>query len=500
MNRESNFIEFSTKRNNYIYDVVSGEVIPAGKWCSFIISNFNELTKKDISDACKVKEDEQEEFDREYSFISNLIEEKMFFFSDKEESEYDLKEYIDNANSSQLILVLTGKCNMRCEYCVYCEKYPKEVSYSDDDMSFEIAKKGIDLYFEHHKEKVAHGFQKPPMINFYGGEPLMKFDLIKQVVHYVEQIDSKARFYVTTNGLLVNEEVADFISQHAFAVTFSLDGFKENHDRNRVTAGGKPTFDIVLDKIRILQEAKRKINVVQPISFNCCFDNYTDLEACINFFDEHYDEFSPFFTMYSQINPYDTSYYTWTRERVESGELLLDEQAFNKSYTKLRKKVMEGKASAHESELTMSLFTSTLMLYLRNRWSETIFNNSCIPLSKIAVYPNGELCLCEKMNKKLIVGNVSHGIDNDKLEKYTKLLIENFTVGKCSKCSAKRVCPACFMYMDENGEFNTDFCERQKETFTDRLVELYQVLEDNPKLMKNMQVSKEFSEILEVNK
>ena len=98
----------------------------------------------------------------------------------------------------------------------------------------------------------------------------MRFDLIKEVVEYVEQKDLNSRFYITTNGLLLNEEVADFISRHKFTVTFSLDGFKENHDRNRVTTGGKPTFDIVVSKIKMLQKIKRDRKIVQPISFNCC--------------------------------------------------------------------------------------------------------------------------------------------------------------------------------------------------------------------------------------
>lgn len=499
MEKESKYVEFSTANNKYIYDAVSGEVIPSGKWIGYIIDNFYLLSKEELIEKCHVSYSEQEKFENEYNYIKNLIEENMFYFPETKENKYELSEYIYNANSSQLILVLTGKCNMRCEYCVYCEKYPQEIGYSEEEMTFETARKGIDLFFELHKEKVAHGYKKQPMINFYGGEPLLRFDLIKEVVEYVEQKDLNSRFYITTNGLLLNEEVADFISRHKFTVTFSLDGFKENHDRNRVTTGGKPTFDIVVSKIKMLQKIKRDRKIVQPISFNCCFDNYTDLEKCIDFFEEHYYEFFPFFTMYNQINPYDTSYYIWTKERVENGELSLDENAFNKSYTKIRKNVFEGKERGHARELTMNLFTSALMLYLRNKWSENIFNNACIPLSKLAVYPAGELCLCEKMNKKLIIGSVFKGIDYEKLEEITRLLTDNFIKGPCATCEAKRICPACFMYMSQKGEFNKGYCERQKQTLKERLGELYQMLEDNPDFIKTMQISKEFVDVLEVN-
>lgn len=203
--------------------------------------------------------------------------------------------------------------------------------------------------------------------------------------------------------------------------------------------------------------------------------------------------------MYNQISPYDTSYYIWTKDRVKNGELSLDENAFNKSYTKLRKKVSEGKEEGHLRELTMNLFTSALMLYLRNKWSENIFNNACIPLSKLAVYPSGELCLCEKMNKKLIIGNVFEGFDYQKLEEITQSLTANFTSGTCATCEAKRICPACFMYMSQEGKFNKEYCERQRMTIKERLAELYQLLEDNPGFIESMQVSKEFADVLEVN-
>lgn len=500
MNKKSKAIEFLTEKNRYIYDAVSGEVIPAKIWSKYIIDNFYKLSKEEMMvNRSIIDEEEKKEFGREYNLIKNLVEEKMFFFSEEVQKKYNLDDYIFNANSSQLILVLTGKCNMRCEYCVYCEKYPQEIGYSNDDMCFETAKKGIDLYFELHTEKIAHGYQKPPMINFYGGEPLLMFGLIQSIVQYVEQIDKSTKFYITTNGLILNEEMADFISRHKFSVTFSLDGFKENHDRNRVITGGGPTFDIILEKIKMLQTVKRRNNVVQSISFNCCFDNYTDIKKCIEFFDKNYDEFFPFFILFNQINPYDTSYYTWTKERIQNGELLLDEKAFNKSYTALLKNIFEETEKGHEKELSINLFTSMFMLHLRNRWSENPFNNSCIPLSKMAVYPKGELCLCEKMNKKFIIGDVFEGIDYEKVIDYTQKLTNNFYRGRCSQCEVRRTCSACFMYMDDEGNFNKEFCKRQRKIFKNRLMELYQVLEGNSQFIENMKMSQELVDILEMN-
>ena len=500
MKKTGELIRSSTKKNDYMFDSIPGEVIPSKKWTSYIISNYFKIDKTEMIKQKEITKQDINEFEEEYRYVENLIQQDMFYYPEKElELENDLEKYVYNSNSSQLILVLTGKCNMRCEYCVYCEKYPKEIGYSEDDMNLDTALKAVDLYFSLHDEKKLHGYRKQPMINFYGGEPLIKFELIRKIVEYAETKDSSTRFYITTNGLLLDANVADFILRHRFAVTFSLDGFKENHDRNRVTVGGKPTFDIVIRNIQTLQELKKKKGVVQPISFNCCFDNYTDIEKCVDFFNQHYEEFSPFFTMYNQINPYDTSYYTWTEERIKSGELDLNKEAFNKSYKKIRQSIIEGSEIGRKRELSMNLFTSALMVYLRSKWTTTPFNNSCIPLSKIAVYPTGEICLCEKMNKKLIIGNIENGVDYDTLNKYSKMLTYNFVKGKCSTCEAKRICSACFMYMDETGNFNEEFCLRQKQTFKERLSELYQIMEDNPEFIRAIGVNEEFAEVLEVN-
>lgn len=499
MKNEGKLIQFSTSKNQYIFDCISGEVIPSKRWTGYIINNYYTLDKSEMIKQKKIRGQEIENFEKDYRYVKDLIQQGMFYYPEESEAENKLENYSYNANSSQLILVLTGKCNMRCEYCVYCEKYPKEIGYSEEDMDIDTAFKAVDMYFSLHNEKKLHGYRKQPMINFYGGEPLIKFELIKKVVEYAEAKDPLTRFYITTNGLLLNEKVAEFVSQHRFAITFSLDGFKENHDRNRVTVGGTPTFDTVIRNIHKLQEIKKKKGVIQPISFNCCFDNYTDIEKCVDFFCQHYEEFSPFFTMYNQINPYDTSYYIWTEERIENEELDLDKDAFNKSYKRIRKSIIKGDETGRKRELAMNLFTSALMVYLRSKWTTTPFNNSCIPLSKVAVYPTGDICLCEKMNKKLIIGSIEKGIDYDALDKYSKLLTYNFTKGKCSKCEAKRICSACFMYMDETGTFNEEFCLRQKQTIRERLSELYEIMEENPEFIGTIGINEEFAEVLEVN-
>lgn len=99
--------------------------------------------------------------------------------------------------------------------------------------------------------------KRTPGICFYGGEPFLNFPLIKEVVEYVKQIDNETIFYITTNGTLLNSEIIDFLTENNILITFSLDGFKENHDRNRVYENGRPTFDTIINNINKLQNRKK---------------------------------------------------------------------------------------------------------------------------------------------------------------------------------------------------------------------------------------------------
>lgn len=489
---------FRTRKNRYLYDGVSGEVIPADDEIEYIIHNFYNVSPLKMKKEFNLMEDDRQ-FDAKYEYINRLLKSGMFY-----KKGTTLKDYNDNiihkAASSQLIIVLTESCNLRCEYCVYSDKYPKEISYSSSDIDFKTAKTAVDTYFELHNKKVEYGYRRDPMVNFYGGEPLIRFDIIKKVVEYAKKKSKNTKFYITTNGVLLSQEMAEFISSNNFFITFSLDGYKENHDRNRVTANQKPTFDLIYKNIVMLQETKKRKGLEQIISFNCCFDHYTDLQKAAEFFVEHYDIFAPFFTMYSQISPYDTSYYIWTKEKINKEKLNLSENAAKDTYERIKTLFYDAdNTNIKFKEIILNLLLSQYAILIRDKWTDSMFNNSCIPLAKLAVYPDGTYTLCEKMNKKLSIGNTRDGILYKKINKMIDLLIDNFKFKRCSECIVQRICPACFMYMNENGAFNEEFCHAQQESFEKKLSELYELLEKDPKLISRFLLHQDMADILDVN-
>ncbi|MGO8751786.1 MAG: radical SAM protein [Thermoguttaceae bacterium] len=129
-----------------------------------------------------------------------------------------------------LTLELTHRCNLECEYCCYGAHYPELRRHGQDTMTFETAVNAITDYANHRPDDF--------VIGFYGGEPLLEFELLKRIVLFCETLDDSVvatpRFNVTTNGTLLTDEVIHFLVGHRFNVTISLDGPKHVHDRYRV--------------------------------------------------------------------------------------------------------------------------------------------------------------------------------------------------------------------------------------------------------------------------
>ena len=123
-----------------------------------------------------------------------------------------LENYLEGSVQS-LTLQVTQQCNLKCEYCPYSGGFYNR-QHNNRKMSFEIAKKAIDFYF-------LHSFDIPDaQIGFYGGEPLIEFEMIRRIVEYCnnEYYGKKIRYFVTTNATLLTEEKIDFLMKNNFDI------------------------------------------------------------------------------------------------------------------------------------------------------------------------------------------------------------------------------------------------------------------------------------------
>ena len=161
-----------------------------------------------------------------------------------------IKKFVQKTGLKSLILTVTEDCNLRCKYCAYSGNYVYRREHSKKYMSFEVAKKAIDYYFSQVNQGIKYNPFKKVLVTFYGGEPLLNFNLIKKCVSYIntnyDNIDLD--YSITTNGTLLSEKIIQWLLEHDFYLHISLDGPEEEHDRCRVYENGKGTFNDVMKK------------------------------------------------------------------------------------------------------------------------------------------------------------------------------------------------------------------------------------------------------------
>lgn len=172
---------------------------------------------------------------------------------------------ISVSKSFPLVLQVTQKCNLRCSYCVYSGDY-KNRNHSQKEMSWETAKEAVDYLYGHSMSS------EDIYISFYGGEPLLMFRLIKEVVEYVkrEYCQRTVHFNLTTNGTLFTPEIVQYFIKNNIQIMFSLDGPKEVHDKNRIFAGSnRGSFEKLRDSMKMIYSMDRKYYKKMCLSTQC---------------------------------------------------------------------------------------------------------------------------------------------------------------------------------------------------------------------------------------
>ncbi len=146
-----------------------------------------------------------------------------------------------------LCLHVAHTCNLNCSYCFASQgKYHGERAL----MSFEVGKRAIDFLIENSGER------RNLEVDFFGGEPLMNWDVVKQIVKYARSVEKQHgknfRFTLTTNGMLIDDEVIEFSNKEMSNVVLSLDGRREIHDATRVDYAGNGSYDRIVPKFQKL--------------------------------------------------------------------------------------------------------------------------------------------------------------------------------------------------------------------------------------------------------
>ncbi len=244
---------------NIVLDTCSGSVHTVDEVAYDIIEMYKTHSEEEIVKAILEKYSHLPDVTKEEILlcledVKALEEAGKLFSEDKfEELAYNFK------NNSKVIKALclhvAHSCNLACSYC-----FAGQGKYHGKDalMSFETGKRAFDFLIEN------SGTRRNLEVDFFGGEPLLNWDVVKQLVEYARSIEKEKnknfRFTLTTNGVLIDDDVIEFANKEMSNVVLSLDGRKDVHDKFRVDYAGKGSYDKILPKFKKLVESREGKN------------------------------------------------------------------------------------------------------------------------------------------------------------------------------------------------------------------------------------------------
>ena len=240
---------------NIVLDTCSGSVHAVDEIAYDIISLFEDRSREevicDVSEKYLSKGIARNDIEECYDQVAELKEKGKLFAPDTFEAMAGHLKAKTAGVVKALCLHIAHTCNLNCSYC-----FASQGKYHGDRavMSFEVGKQALDFLVAN------SGTRRNLEVDFFGGEPLMNFDVVKQLVAYAREIEKQYnknfRFTLTTNGLLIDDDVIDFANREMSNVVLSLDGRKEVHDRFRVDYAGNGSWERIVPKFQKLVEAR----------------------------------------------------------------------------------------------------------------------------------------------------------------------------------------------------------------------------------------------------
>lgn len=243
--------QYKNNGYNIVLDVNSGAVHIVDDVMYDVIPLFSESTKEEIVHSLKSRYKEAD-IEEAWEEVKELAEDDQLFTKDEYEG------YIDQFKTrptvvKALCLHIAHDCNLACRYC-----FAEEGEYHGrrELMSFEVGKAALDFLIAN------SGNRRNLEVDFFGGEPLMNFDVVKQLVAYgreQEKLHNKNfRFTLTTNGVLLNDDIMEFANKEMGNVVLSIDGRKEVHDYMRPFRKGAGSYDLIVPKFQKFAESRNQ--------------------------------------------------------------------------------------------------------------------------------------------------------------------------------------------------------------------------------------------------
>ena len=369
-------------------------------------------------------------------------------------------------NLPQVVFEVTDACNLRCRYCGYAGLYEGYDKREDKMLPFQYAKRIIDYLYTFWASEYDPDLQTPISFGFYGGEPLLNFSLVQQIINYIRELPNVGktyRFNMTTNAMLLDRYM-DYLVENNFNITISLDG-DESCQGFRVDARGKNSFERVFRNVCLLRD-KYPDFFLSNVNFNSVLHSKNSVARIYDFIEREFGK-KP------RISPLTTS-------GVREDKLQEFKKTYKNYYDDVHSSVnceaLQERLFIYNPETNMlmnylfyktgNVFPNYTSLFINSSNSYIIPTGTCTPFSKkLFVTVNGRILQCERINQDFSLGQVdSDGVrlDFDKIANQYNEYIERFNT-QCSVCANVRQCSHCILQADK------DFVKKKCSVFISHL-------------------------------
>ena len=414
--------QFKLNGYNTVLDVCSGSVHVVDDVTYDLIAGFETSGKDELIDklASDYKDIDRNELAEIYESVEGLKEQGKLFTEDTFEPKATMLKAKTNGVVKALCLHIAHTCNLNCEYC-----FASQGKYHGDRavMSFEVGKRALDFLIEN------SGSRRNLEVDFFGGEPLMNFDVVKQLVAYARSVEKEKgknfRFTLTTNGVLIDDDVIEFANKEMSNVVLSLDGRKEIHDHYRVDYNGKGSWEKIVPKFQKLVDAREGKNYYMRGTFT--HRNPDFLEDIKTMLDLGFTELSMEPVVCGENDP--------ARLTEEDKEIVM------KQYEDLAKLMIEK-----DKEGKPFTFYHYMLDLKGGPCIYKRISGCGAGTEYMAVTPWGDLYPCHQFvgDEKFLLGNIFDGVKNDNIrEEFFKCNV--YTREECKNCWARLYCSGgCF--------------------------------------------------------
>lgn len=422
------------------------------------------------------------------NIASNLLAKSFYDFGylDELTPNYNHKVCADDiiislANVPQIVFEVTTNCNLACKYCCYGDCYNTFSNRKAGSLKIDYAKFLLNYISELCHSVNNTNVSTPLVLSFYGGEPLLNFALIEDIINYAKTLSFPGRFLkfsLTTNATLLSKHI-DFLYENDFSLLVSLDGDKNNNSYRKFK-NGEETFESIIENLNFVK--LKYPDYFKKIRFNSVFTNLSDTNQLFTFFTKKFDRIPTLSPLHADDSDQVFESLHKMRKNInmpssEWYDLYPDSFLEVPIHKKIVQILMYMSDSLHYNEHTFIESFNT---------KSTFPTHTCIPFSKrLFLTFDGYIIPCEKVNRDNPLGYITNNkvdINFEAIADFFNKTVEKYKA-QCAQCALQQICNHCAFTASLQSA-----CPEFKfqDSISNVLGDVFSYIEDNPQVLKKI--------------